>query len=89
MSPLALPRDVLDPWVDEILHTIDKGALYDILVQLKTRPTFAESWPDTYQLGLQRGKQRILQLEKIRNDTYTFGDIMTLRPEALAWWNNI
>jgi hypothetical protein len=89
MSPLALPREVLDPWIDEILHTIDKGALYDILVQLKTRPTFAESWPDTYQLGLQRGKQRILQLEKIRNDTYTFGDIMTLRPEALTWWNNI
>ena len=89
MSPLALPRDVLDPWVDEILHTIDKGALYDILVQLKTRPTFAESWPDTYQLGLQRGKQRILQLEKIRNDTYTFRDIMSLRPQALEWYDSI
>jgi hypothetical protein len=89
MSPLALPRDVLDPWVDEILHTIDKGALYDILVQLKTRPTFAESWPDTYQQGLRRGKQRILQLERIRGDTYTFRDIISLRPEALNWWDNI
>jgi hypothetical protein len=89
MSPLALPRDVLDPWVDEILHTIDKGALYDILVQLKTRPTFAESWPDTYQEGLRRGKQRILQLERIRGDTYTFRDIISLRPEALTWWDNI
>ena len=89
MSPLALPRDVLDPWVDEILHTIDKGALYDILVQLKTRPTFAESWPDTYREGLRRGKQRILQLERIRGDTYTFRDIISLRPEALTWWDNI
>ena len=89
MSPLALPKDVLHPWVDEILHTIDKGALHDTLVQLKTRPTFAEQWPDTYQAGLQRGKQRILQLEQIRGDTYTFGDIMTLRKDALDWWNNI
>ena len=94
MSPLALPREILDPWVDEIVNGTPgghplTGSLRDILIQLKTRPTFAESWPDTYQLGLQRGKQRILQLEKIRNDTYTFRDIMSLRPQALEWYDSI
>jgi len=89
MSPLALPRHILDPWVDEILDTIKPGALRDVLTQLKTRPTFAEQWPDTYQAGLHRGKQRILQLERIRGDTLTFGEIMSLRPQTQEWWNNI
>jgi hypothetical protein len=89
MSPLALPKDVLHPWIDEILHTIDKGALYDILVQLKTRPTFAEQWPDTYQAGLRKGKARTLEIERIRKDQYTFRDIMSLRPAALEWYDSI
>ena len=89
MSPLALPRELLHPWVDEILHSIDKGALHDILVQLKTRPTFAEQWPDTYQAGLIKGKSRILELEKIRKDVYTFRDIMSERKDALEWYDSI
>lgn len=94
MSPLALPRDILDPWIDELLNDTPDGIhltgpLRDILVQLKTRPTFAEQWPDTYQEGLRKGKARILQLEKIRNDQYTFRDIMSLRPDALKWYDSI
>jgi len=94
MSPLALPRDVLDPWVDEILNGTPEGkpltgSLRDILVQLKTRPTFAEQWPDDYQNGLIKGKRRVLELEKIRKDVYTFRDIMSLRPDALKWWDSI
>lgn len=89
MSPLALPRELLEPWVDEIQHSIDKGALSDILVQLKTRPTFQEQWPDTYQAGLIKGKRRILELERIRKDVYTMSDILSERPEILAWWNSI
>ena len=89
MSPLALPRELLHPWVDEILHSIDKGALPDILVQLKTRPTFAEQWPDTYRAGLKKGKARILKLEQIRKDVYTMSDILAERPAVLEWWNSI
>lgn len=94
MSPLALPRDILDPWVDELLNDTPDGIhltgpLRDILVQLKTRPTFAEQWPNEYQAGLSKGKARIQQLEKIRNDQYTFRDIMSLRPDALKWYDSI
>jgi hypothetical protein len=93
MSPLALPRDILHPWVDEILAGLlasqQTAPLRDILVQLKTRPTFAEQWPDTYQAGLRKGKARILELEKIRKDVYTFRDIMSLKPQALEWYDSI
>jgi hypothetical protein len=89
MSPLALPKDVLHPWVDEIVSILAPGALRDIMVQLKTRPTFAEQWPDEHKYGLIKGKKRILELEQIRKDVYTFKDIMSKRKEALEWWNNI
>jgi hypothetical protein len=94
MSPLALPRDVLHPWVDEIVNGTPgghplTGPLRDILVQLKTRPTFAEQWPDTYKSGLIKGKRRTLELERIRKDVYTFRDIMSLRPDALEWYDSI
>jgi hypothetical protein len=89
MSPLALPREVLHPWVDEIVAGLEPGALRDIMVQLKTRPTFAEQWPNEYQAGLRKGKARILELEKIRKDLYTFRDIMSLRKDALEWYDSI
>ena len=88
MSPLALPRELLHPWLDEIIPTVS-GALQDILVQLKTRPTFAEQWPTEYQDGLIRGIQRIKKLEFIRKDVYTMKDILAERPEVLKWWNSI
>ena len=88
MSPLALPRKILHPWVDELIPNVD-GALKDILVQLKTRPTFEEQWPNEYQDGLIRGKARILKLEQIRKDVYTMSDILAERPQVLKWWNSI
>lgn len=88
MSPLALPRDILHPWLDE-LASMSSGAMRDVLAQLKTRPTFAEQWPNEYQTGLIRGKKRILELEKIRNDKYTMHNILSTRPLVLDWWNAI
>lgn len=88
MSPLALPRSLLDPWLDELIPQTT-GAMQSVLTQLKTRPTFEEQWPDTYQTGLIRGKKRIQQLEKIRKDVYTITDILANRPKVLAWWNSI
>lgn len=91
MSPLALPRELLHPWVDEITDQlkVSGGALKDILVQLKTRPTFAEQWPEEYAKGLAKGKARMLQLEQIRGDTYTMADILKQRPDVYEWWQSI
>jgi hypothetical protein len=88
MSPLALPRTLLDPWIDELVPQVD-GALRDILVQLKTRPTFEEQWPDQYVKGVVKGRARVLKLESIRTQKITMAEILADRPAVLEWWNNI
>jgi hypothetical protein len=89
MSPLALPKRILHPWIDELLDSNLNPALNEILVQLKYRQTFQEQWPDNYRVPLAQGKQRMLQLESIRKDTITFEDIMRLRDDTYAWYRSI
>ena len=88
MSPLALPRDLLEPWIDELLPGTT-GAMHDVLQQLKQRPTFEEQWPDQYQAGLQRGKARIRKLESIRPHGVIMDDIVSRRPAVSRWWHAI
>jgi hypothetical protein len=89
MSPLVLPRNLLDRMIDRSLDGLPPGALRDVLTQLKTRPTFQEQWPDTWQAGLIKGKRRILKIESVRNDTYKFEDIIQQDEEIYAWWQDI
>ena len=88
LSPLALPRTILDNWVDELTPKTT-GALRDVLEQLKHRPTFAEQWPNEYKQGLAKGKARVLQLESIRESSTTINDILRERPEVHEWWKQI
>ena len=92
MSPLALPRSLLEPWVDEILDgpTTPLGPLKDILVQLRTRPNFQEQFGITeYLKGIAKGKARVLQLESIRTQTTTMDQILSRRPDIYEWWQSI
>ena len=89
LSPLALPRELLDRRVDLLAAQLPDGALKDVLLQLKNRPTFEQQWPDTWQAGLIKGKRRIQKLEEIRNDTYTMLDILQQDKEIYEWWNSI
>jgi hypothetical protein len=70
---------LLEPWIDELIPEVD-GALRDVLVQLKQRPTFAEQWPDQYQSALAQGRARMLKLEQIRTQKITMTDILSARP---------
>jgi len=88
MSPLALPRHILDPWIDELAGR-SAGAMRDVLLQLRTRPTFEEQWPDQYRAGLAKGKARVLQLEQIRTQSVTMTDILSSRSDVLEWWMKI
>jgi hypothetical protein len=88
MSPLSLPRSLLHPWIDELLPEVT-GAMHDMLVQLKNRPTFDEQWPDTYQQGLAKGKARVLKLESIRSASTDMQQILQQRPDVARWWNEI
>jgi len=90
MSPLALPREILDRIVDKLItHNNLGGALKDVLVQLKNRPTMAEQWPEEYHKGMQNGKRRIHTLERIRKDSFCMQDILSADQEVLNWWNKI
>lgn len=89
MSPLALPRSILEPWIDETTTAVNNGPLKDILVQLKTRPTFEEQWPNEYRAAIARGKARVLKLEQIRTQSITMTDILGARPDVLKWWMSI
>lgn len=88
MSPLALPRSILDRKIDE-LSSQTHGALREVLQQLKQRPTFQEQWPDSWQTALVRGKDRVLKLEKIRGDNYIMADILKQDLEIYDWYQQI
>ena len=88
LSPLALPRSILHKWVDELLPDTH-GAMHDVLVQLKSRPTFEQQWPNEYKQGLAKGKARVLQLESIRTQSTTMDEILSKRPDVYEWWNQI
>ena len=89
LSPLALPREILDRKVDEIITSVKSPALRDVLLQLKQRPTIEESWPDEYREGMQKGKRRILQLEHIRRDDFTLDKILQRDRDIYEWWQSI
>jgi hypothetical protein len=90
MSPLALPRELLEPWIDEHLNDNTlSSVLRDMLIQLRSRPTFSEQFPDSYVKGLAQGKRRVLQLERIRTQSLTMTDILGARPDILQWWMQI
>jgi hypothetical protein len=89
MSPLALPRQILDSIVDRLADRTPAGALQDVLLQLKQRPTFAEQWPDSCQEALAKGKRRVLKLEQIRGDSYTLADILKQNTEIYEWYQSI
>jgi hypothetical protein len=89
MSPLALPRQLLDTTVDSLATKLPPGALQDVLLQLKQRPTFQEQWPDSWQAALAKGKRRVLKLESIRGDTYTMADILRPNQDIYDWYQAI
>jgi hypothetical protein len=89
MSPLALPRHLLDPWLDELISTSTAASMRAVLEQLKTRPTFDQQWPDTYRAELAKGKARVLKLESIRSSPTSMAAILSSRPEVARWWNEI
>jgi hypothetical protein len=89
LSPLALPRELLDLVLDQVTP-MATGALHDVLIQLRTRPTFAEQWGHGEAAAqLRVGKQRILRLEHIRGDSYTLADILAQNPAVKEWYDDI
>jgi hypothetical protein len=90
LSPLALPREILNRQVDKLVADLPNGAMRDVLVQLKTRPTFAEQWGQGEAAAAAvQGKRRILELERIREDHTTLADILQQDEQIANWYHSI
>lgn len=88
LSPLALPKELLHNRLDS-LAADSTGAMRDVLLQLKNRPTFEEQWPNEWQQALVKGKSRVLQLEHVRRDEYTLDHILQQDKEIHDWYRAI
>jgi sulfatase maturation enzyme AslB (radical SAM superfamily) len=89
MSPLCLPRHLLNDWINELVPQCQTQVMRDMLLQLQSRPTFEEQWPDQYVSGLIRGKTRVLQIERIRTAPTNMDTILSTRPGVKEWWDQI
>ena len=89
MSPLALPRPLLNNWINELVSQCRTPVMRDMLLQLQSRPTFEEQWPDTYRAGLAKGHARVLKLESIRTAPVDMAAILGQRPDVKQWWDQI
>ena len=92
MSPLCLPKDILEETITDLLEYMEpratpKTQVYvDTLKDILCRPTFYELYPNAQQ-GIKKGKENIEFLESIRNCNITFRD--TLSQRAKEWWDKI
>jgi hypothetical protein len=90
MSPLALPRHLLDPWLDELIAQSTVPTMRNLLIELKTKPCYQEQYSaEQYQQGLAKGKQRVLKLESIRACKTSMSQILQQRPQVYDWWKSI
>jgi organic radical activating enzyme len=99
MSPMCLPRHILDPILNELIE-YEKNlncrwtSVYrETFENMLSRPTFEEKYADTYVGGLKKGKDRLQKIAEFRKDgtknSQTIEEIFSLYPEVLDWWNNI
>jgi sulfatase maturation enzyme AslB (radical SAM superfamily) len=89
MSPLSIPRALLMNWIEDLLPQCQTQVMRDMLLQLQSRPTFEEQWPNIYQQELVKGKARVLRLESIRTSPTSMATILSARPDVKEWWDKI
>ena len=89
MSPLFLPRKLLERSVNEILltHGVDNRTIRAMLKSLLERPTFEEQFPEEYLKARTKGKWRIQAMDNLRGGI-TFADTLK-RDDVRRWWNEI
>ncbi len=97
MSPLALPRNILENIIDKVIsdvYSLDNpkmSPLIQLLENVKTRKTFREDYPD-WREGFNKGKEKLQEIAKIRKDgengRLKIKDIFSSNSEVLNWWGN-
>lgn len=96
MSPMFLPREILDPILDDIIEYAEKKSVeypkikkyVECFRDIKTKKTFQEEYGD-WEIGQIRGKTRILKIDTYRNNVGKIEKIFSNYPPLLEWWNKI
>ena len=89
MSPLFLPREILDHIVNELLLTdyVDNRTIREMLKSLLTRRTFEEELPDEVAKGRIKGKWRMQAMENWRGGMKFRDTLGTI--QAREFWDEI
>jgi len=94
MSPLVLPKDILHGIIHDFLayatlagYDYRQQPLIDVLINLLTRPTFEEQWPDEYKQGAIEGKGNMQKIESFRPEAITLDEILKRNGEIHDWYN--
>lgn len=96
LSPLALPKQVLHPILDDLIQYTEKRAtentksLVETFYELKKRPTFAEQFPESYKQAFITGRDKQRKLASRRgdgsNEVVTLEEIYSQNANVLNWW---
>lgn len=101
ISPMALPREVLDPFLKRLTAEIKliagpkQKSVVDLLEQMLTRQTFAEEFgAEKTAEELKKGKAFLQQVAGWRGDgqpgkAMRLEDILATHPPILNWWNSL
>lgn len=96
MSPMMIPRHILNPILDDIIEYAKEKALVNPKIQnyvvcfedIKSKKTFQEEFPD-WEDGIRRGKNRLLEIDTFRGNVGRIEEIFSQNKELLEWWNSI
>jgi hypothetical protein len=98
MSPMVLPRAILDPILHDLIE-FEKSLDYrwtevyrETFENMLTRPTFEEKYPDRWEEKLKIGKRRYQEIAEYRRDGQVSVELETIlarNPEVLEWWTKI
>ena len=97
MSPMCLPRELLDEICNELIDYETRignnltRVYSETFKSILNRPTFAEKYGNSFKQGLISGKQRYQRIADHRRDSenVTIEQIFSRNDKVLDWWNKI
>lgn len=94
MSPMCLPRDILNPLLEDLIdYEQNNGNEFtkvysETFKDMLSRPNFSDKYPD-YLEGLKKGKKRYEIIDNHRGDIDTLREILSRNKQILDWYDNI
>ena len=96
MSPMMIPRYILDPILDDIIeYAKEKAKKYpkiqnyvSCFEDIKSKKTFEEEYID-WKEGILKGKENVHRVDKYRNTIGKLEEIFSKNKQLIEWWNGI